>query len=1205
MENERYRRLQRCFERACDEPVASRAALLDALCGDDASLLSDLRVLLAADSAEPTAALVGLVHSAATTSGIEAGDLIGPYRIVARIGAGSYGTVFHAEQTSPIVRPIALKILHAGLNSEDIVARFRAEQQTLAMMDHPGIATIHDAGIAPNGLPWFAMQLIVGDSILRYCDARSASTRERLRLFTKVCEAVHHAHVKGIVHRDLKASNLMVTTDEFGLARPVVIDFGIAKAVAPDDRSTTRTSSGQPVGTLGSMSPEQADARSDVDTRSDIYSLGVVLYELLTGLRPFDDELLRRADAAEIRRVLRDIDPPSPSARLAASSAVRAGDPDALARRRELARELEWIPMRAMEKDRSRRYQTALALADDIENYLEGRPLVARPSSRWYRIAKFVRRHRGAVVAAGTIVAALTVAALGTTTAMLEAHRRTDAEQRAKEVSLAAAAEAIRQRDLFEDRSYRDTIAIAASMLVDAPTSRIRDRLESCSEHRRGLWEWRHLNARIDGSLAAFPSIDMPGQAIAAARDGSRIAAAFDDGSVRVWTAADGAVVASARVVPEGVDGRSLRSIAFDPSGTRLAVGTSNGTALVVDAATLAPIRVLAGHEPTSVFVSFGSDDSSLLTGSSDGTVRLWDLETGETLHVFDSAAGPERPAGLARWRNAGVFDATGARVATRGGPNGPSMWDARTGERLFDLAAGEHGARSPATDIACSPDGRLIAAAFPDGAIHLCDARDGTSRAVLRGRPTFIAALAFSPDGRSIAAASDESDALVWSIDAALDGNGGAAVPEPIALSGHLQGIVSLQFTEDGDRLCSVARDGLGGVWDAATGARLATMRGHDAPMRAGVVVAGGDRIATLAEDGSVRLWNTGASGSFLPIPGHTERVWTSAWSGDGRRLVTASDDGTARVVDSSTGRTLLVLRGHRRSLLDAGFSAHDTTIWTASRDGTVRLWDASDGRTTAELSAGGPITIAGVAPDGGRVVVATASRIVGWSIPDGVRIVDIEHAGERIAAVELSPDGSTVAVASNAGSVRIVDLGSGAILRVLENPGGSFERVAWHPSGRMLATGTSAGRLDLWNATTGERRPTEREHRGSITGLAFVGDGGKLFSASMDATGLLHRTLDGASLATCIGHEGPILHGGSTPDAARLFTTSTDGTLRLWDPKTGSEVLELSVARQFFLAATFSPDGTRVAGVSNRAGTWVWIWDALGTRERAERSR
>jgi serine/threonine protein kinase len=396
---------------------AERKAFLDRECGSDTRLRARVETLLAADRVSgdllgsPEGADHGAFRGAASFE--KPGDVIGRYKLLQRIGEGGFGVVYMAEQLEPIRRRVALKIIKLGMDTAEVIARFEAERQALALMDHPNIATVLDAGATATGRPYFVMELVRGISITDYCDQNNLTTRERLELFMQVCSAAEHAHRKGIIHRDLKPSNVLVTLTD-GTPLPKVIDFGIAKAMdRPLTERTLFTRFGQFVGTPQYMSPEQAAMTAmDVDTRGDIYSLGVLLYELLTGTTPFAPEKLRSAAYAEICRIIREEEPQKPSTRIG-SMGERAGEvakrrhtePAALGR---LVRgDLDWIVMKALEKDRTRRYQTAAAFAEDLRRHLAGDAVSAHPRGILTQGRRWCRRHRRGLLAATAVLLAL------------------------------------------------------------------------------------------------------------------------------------------------------------------------------------------------------------------------------------------------------------------------------------------------------------------------------------------------------------------------------------------------------------------------------------------------------------------------------------------------------------------------------------------------------------------------------------------------------------------------------------------------------------------------------------------------------------------------------------------------------------------------------------------------------------------------------
>jgi len=394
-----------------------RTAFLDEACAGDADLRGNVEALLRSNDKAGNFLEAPPVDCEVT---LDAGPIfegpgtvIGPYKLLEKIGEGGMAVVYMAEQDRPLRRRVALKIIKLGMDTKQVIARFDAERQVLALMDHPNIAKVFHAGATDTGRPYFAMELVRGMPITEYCDQKNLSTAERLELFVPVCQAVYHAHQKGIIHRDLKPTNIMVTLHD-SKPVPMVIDFGIAKATNRRmTEQTLFTRYAEMIGTPEYMSPEQAETSGlDIDTRTDIYSLGIVLYELLTGVLPFDSEILRKAAIGEIQRIIRDEEPPRPSTRLsglgrAAEEIAACRQTDVVGLTRRLHRELEWIPMKAMRKDRNRRYRSILEFTDDIHNYLTGTPLIAGPESALYRMQKFVHRHRLSLVTATSIAAIL------------------------------------------------------------------------------------------------------------------------------------------------------------------------------------------------------------------------------------------------------------------------------------------------------------------------------------------------------------------------------------------------------------------------------------------------------------------------------------------------------------------------------------------------------------------------------------------------------------------------------------------------------------------------------------------------------------------------------------------------------------------------------------------------------------------------------
>ncbi|MCA9285311.1 MAG: serine/threonine protein kinase [Phycisphaerales bacterium] len=541
MADDRNEELERLVALILSTPASERPALLERTCAGDIELRRQIDALLAAAEAEgllgeatesrvptvsvgPDAAPERVTPAADIPTsddplGEVPGGWIGSYKLLQLIGEGGFGSVFMAEQTEPVRRRVALKIIKLGMDTRQVVARFEQERQALALMNHPNIAKVLDAGATRTGRPFFVMELVKGEPIVGYCDRHNLSIAERLVLFAQVCSAVQHAHAKGIIHRDLKPSNILVSTRD-GQPEPKVIDFGVAKATSARlTEKTLFTEHRQLVGTPEYMSPEQAEGSLDIDTRTDVYALGVLLYELLTGSTPFDSRQLRSAAYAEIQRIIREVEPPKPSTRLSGNADASAIANIAARRRTEprklgtaLRGELDWIVMKAMEKDRGRRYETANGLAMDVQRYLAGEAVMAAPPSASYRLRKFVRRHRASVAAGGAVAVALLFGAIAFAWQAHVARGQRDRAVEAENEAKARTAELKQVADFQEGMLGQIDPAAAGASLTEDVIGRFEDALTktgvSADERQAQLGVFRHDWSRVNATDAALSLID-------------------------------------------------------------------------------------------------------------------------------------------------------------------------------------------------------------------------------------------------------------------------------------------------------------------------------------------------------------------------------------------------------------------------------------------------------------------------------------------------------------------------------------------------------------------------------------------------------------------------------------------------------------------------------------------------------------------------
>lgn len=1018
----------------------------------------------------------------------------GRYRVLRVIGEGGYGLVYEAEQSAPVRRRVALKVLKPGMGTRAILARFEAERQALAVMDHPCVAKVLDAGETDRGLPFFVMELVKGEFITTFCDHHRFGIEQRIELMIRVSHAVQHAHSKGVIHRDLKPSNILVGYDGDGHALPKVIDFGIAKALNQRlSEHTIITEHGQPIGTPEYMSPEQAEmSGTDIDTRSDVYSLGVLLYELLTGVRPFD---LRRIAAHEIPRMIREVEPAKPSTRL--GMLFSGGDSESATRiigfrrtearilKRALRRDLDWVIMKCLEKDRERRYDTANALAGELKRYLDGEVVQAGRPSAVYRFRKFVRRNKGPVAATTAVSMALVLGIVGTTIGLLRA--RDEAARGKLEAIAARSAEAGRvlERDqraaaerMIEYNRYVAHIQLAHAAFEQRMLRRTRHRLDACPRQHRG-WEWYWLDARFVGRLSRFDQhTDYP-VSVSFSPDGTRAVSASNDLTARVWDPATGELFHTLIGHTGGV-----RAASFSADGLRIVTGSDDRTARVWDAVTGNALRTLAGHAGSVLSASFSPDGTRIVTASRDRTARVWDTENWRVIHVLDRHDGeitsasfsPNRPVILttSRDQTAKLWDAVtgeflrsvdhageigsasfspdGSRFVTAAADRTAQVWDAATGDRLGILAL-----HSGMVQQACfSPDGSWIVT-VADGAVRVWDAFTWESLPEIFGLPDRIGSFAISGDGSRIATVSQEKAVQVWETIAegsagefirnlgrirsfAFSPDGRKAVTlthdntarvwnfvfrEPILeLGGHVSSLTSVSFSPDGKRILAASRDNVARVWDAASGSQLAEFAGHTRSVVSASFCPDGARVITASYDGTARIWDA-AGNQVARLHGHAGEVVDASFSPDRRHVATASWDRSARIWDARSGEQVHLLHGHAGELSSVAYSLDGERLVTTSRDRTARIWDPKTGALLASLDGHtAEVNSARFSPDGTRVATASGDQTISvWDASTGERLVELTGHTERVVVVLFSPDGTRIISASEDGAVRVWD--------------------------------------------------------------------------------------------------------------------------------------------------------------------------------------
>jgi WD40 repeat protein len=988
---------------------------------------------------------------------------VGDYELLEQIGQGGMGVIYKARQQS-LQRLVAVKMIRPDrLASPADVLRFHSEAEAVASLDHPNIVPIYEVG-EHEGEHYFSMKLVEGGSLgrWRYGDRQSRSQDQQravARLLALTARAVHYAHQRGILHRDLKPANILLewpadsppaTARDAQAAVPYVSDFGLAKRLTggpgTQPAGTDLTQQGMIVGTPDYMAPEQASANGSASTAADVYSLGAILYECLTGRPPFHadtplDTLLQ----------IREQEPPPPC----------SVNP-------RVDRDLETVCLKCLHKEPSERYRSAEALAEDLDRWLRGYAIRARPVGRVERALKWARRRPELA----TLAVLLVLVFLAGFAGICWQWGRAEWEYR----KAAEHAEAERKT------AYARAIGLGHAEWRAGNAGSAEEILGKCPLDLRG-WEWHYLKRLFQARQSATLDVGTGGaRGVAFSPDGARLASAGADGMVRVWDRQTAKEVLTFRGPDE-----ALTAVAFSRDGRRLAAGSVAGTIRVWDAARGKEIVTWKGHAAGVTGVAFDSDGRRLAsTGNGEpmcGELKLWDPTDGDFL------ARETSPNVLA----AVAFSPDGRRLVTAGHDEVVAMWDAATLDHLGNLK-GRSAWRVPWSSVAYSVDGGQIAAGSPAGVVRVWDtATAQESFSAVTPAQAGVSGIAFSGrDGRFLAAATASNTVQGWS----------AKTGKPaFTLRGHRRAVTAVAWSLDGQCLASASQDHTVKLWDLASPDEALTLQPPNQGITGVAFSPDGTRLAAVTRDRTLQVWSPETGEPVFNLTRLPEAASGVAFSPDGDQLASADADGFVRLRETSAGREIAALPCGDSTVHAVAFSPNGSRLAAAGTDGVVRVWDVSAGREIAALRCGsGVVRAVAFSPDGGRLAAADDDGVVHvWDAASGQELPALGGLGEPVYAIAFSRDGRRLATACRDEAIRIWD-SAGGLVRTLRGHAGAVRSLAYGPGERLASAGDD-GVVKLWDAA-GQELLTLRGHTEAVRAVAFSRDGHRLASGGDDRT-------------------------------------------------------------------------------------------------------
>lgn len=1054
MNAERWKQVDAMLDAVLEIAPADRSDFLNDKCGDDENLRLQVKKLLATmEKAEDflEASPVESVFRAFEEESSEnlIGRQIGVYRLIRLIGQGGMGSVFLASRIDKEFRKeVAVKIVSSLWHSDEIKDNFRRERQILARLEHENIARLLDGGTTEEGIPFLVMEYVEGLPVTKYCKTKIFSVKEKLLLFLRICEAVKYAHQNLIIHRDLKPSNIMITED----GTPKLLDFGVAKLLNPALVDVTENFTlGTNILTLGYASPEQLK-NENITTASDVYSLGILLYELFTGKRPHD---LKDKSLPEILHIVTEKSPTPPSLAVAKSEIE-----DRKLSPQMLKGDLDTIILKSLVIDSNERYQTVEALCGDINRHLNDLPITARKPSVAYRFRKFARRHQYGLAAAGLIFLLLS-------------------GWLASAIYVARSAR-IQARENLR-RAYSADMNLAMQAYETANLTRLNEilaRYENTDFKRN--WEYRFLQnlANPKGKLLTIPHPDEIWN-VAFSPDSKKMATGCADGFARIYEVPGGKLLATT-----ATQERNVWRVKFSPDGKFLATASGDmksTSAKIWNAETGAEVLSLVGHTSRVRGIDFSPDGKLIATGSRDETIRIWDAESGRELNKF-----AVKKNGHLVETNDLQFTPDGKNLLV-GHSYGAQFWEISSGRILFNLNR-----NSSMLSVAASRDGKLFAFGGTLYTIFVYDAGTGKPISTITGHEAAITQVTFSPDGKLIVSTSNDRTTRFF------DARSGVEIQN---LKAHLNEVWSIAFSPDGKFMATSATDWKVFLWDTVEVMKASSFDFIETENCGwSPISADGTKVAVTYQVSKnvfeKVIWDVLTKEKIVSFS--NEAVESRAFSPDGAILATGNLKGEIVFWNSASGAEIRRFKAHDNWTSGLAFSPDGRRLVSGSYDNTVKIWNTEDVSLIRELCRfESRVSTLGISPDGRAVFVASLDRTAKLlNLETGETIVACGRRPKPILSVAFAPGGKTFAVGDSDGLIEIRQTSDGKLLDILTGNAGHVQALTYTPDSLRLASASSEGVIRLWDTEAKVQVLAIRTRSARTTFLAFTPDGNTLIS-------------------------------------------------------------------------------------------------------------